>query len=279
MRPHPFLAVLVLGLLTFGVVFSFLAFSPSRAEPGQTVPTETSTPRPLAVAADSLEPRIAPDDLAVGVPIAGSEALLRNVQPGDRLDIVASFAAPANGQPLTAILVRGATVLQPANQVDPLLLEMPAPDAIMVVHVLLRGTHLGYILWPANGSLAAATPAPIDERAARDALGLSQPTPGPTAFAPGATSIAGGQPTGPPSATALPLAQPTAPPTATPAPAGLATPLIRPASGFLYQVQPDDTWESIAGIFGLSVDDLRQVNESASAQPVPGTLVFIPRPS
>jgi LysM repeat protein len=270
-RPRPVLAVLVLGLLTFGVVFSFLAFSPSRAEPGQAAPTEISTPSVLAVATDSLEPRIAADDLAVGVPIAGSEGLLRNVQPGDRLDIVASFAAPADGQPLTAVLVRGATVLQSATQAGPLLVEMPAADAVMMVHVLLRGTHLGYVLWPANGTLPAATPAPIDEQAARAALGLSQPTVAPTA-----TSLTAGQAAAPTQAatTAVPSGQ-AAPPSTTSVPPGV----VRPASGFLYQVQPNDTWASIAAIFGLPVDDLRRVNESASDEPVPGTLVFIPRSS
>jgi len=255
-RPHPTLAIFVLGLLTFGVVFSFLAFSPSRAESGEAAPAEQPTQPALSVATDSLESRITSDDLAVGLPIAGSEALLRNVQPGDRLDIVASFPAPANGQPLTAVLVRGATVVQSATQTDPLLVEMAAPDAVMVVHVLLRGTHLGYVLWPANGSLPAATPQPVDDRTARNALGLSQPT-----------------------AVASPTVAPTAtvpPPTLAPA---LPTSLVRPTSGFLYQVQPNDTWDSIAAIVGLSVDDLQQVNESASNEPVPGTLVFIPRPS
>jgi len=262
-RPQPVLAVLALGLLTFGGVFSFLAFSPSSAEPGQAVPTETATAPTLSVAADSLEPRISADSLALGLPIAGSEALLRNVQPGDRLDIVASFAAPGDGQPLTTVLVRGATVLQAASQNDPLLVEMAAPDAVMVAHVVLRGTHLGYILWPANGSLPAATPRPIDERTARDALGLSQPTLVPTVV-PTATSV-------PPSLAATPQ-----PPTATTSgPGGLA----RPASGFLYQVQPNDTWDSIAAIFGVPVDNLRQVNESATDEPAPGTLVFIPRSS
>lgn len=265
MRPYPALAVVVLGLLTFGAVFSFLAFSPSSAEPGQTLPMQRPTPLARAVAADSLESHIAADNLAVGVPIAGSEALLRNVQPGDRLDIVASFPAPTNGQPLTTVLVRGATVLQSATQTDPLLVEMAAPDAVMVVHVLLRGTHLGYILWPANSSsLSAATPAPIDERAARDALGLSQPTPMPT-VGPTATSTPAGQAAGLPSATSPP--------------GGLPASLVRPASGFLYQVQPNDTWDSIAAIFDLPVDDLRRVNESARDEVVPGTLVFIPRPS
>src|SRR5579864_487281 len=121
----------------------------------------------------------------------------------------------------------------------------------MMAHVILRGTHLGYILWPANGSLPAATPAPIDEQTARNALGLSQPT-----------------------AVATLLPTPTAvPPTALPTNTG------GPASGFLYEVQPNDTWQSIATIFGLSVDDLRQVNESTPGQPQPGTLVFIPRVS
>jgi hypothetical protein len=244
--PRAAVTVVAVGLLSFVVVFTLLEFSPSRAESGQPRAPEPPIPTPISVATDSLAPSIDSGDLAIGVPIAGSEALLRNVQPRDRLDIVASFTAPQTGQPVTAILVRGATVLSPPGPTDPLLVEVNASDAVMLAHVVLRGTRLGYILWPAGGSLGAVTPPPIGESIARDALGLSRPT-----------SVA-------------------VTPTAVAPPAPSATPQPRPGSGFLYQVQPNDTWQRIADIFGMPVGELRQWNES-SDEPVPGTLVFIPR--
>jgi hypothetical protein len=244
----------VVGLLTFGVVFSLLEFSPSAAAPGQPAPTTAPTPTPgLATAADSLEPRIDSGNLAIGVPVGSSEALLRNVQPGDRLDIVATLVAPQSGQPLTAVLVRGATVVRPGSPTDPLLIQASAADALMLAHVVLRGTHLGYILWPANGEPPPAAENVIDENTAREALGLNVPT----VTAP------------------VPTQLPTPPPAPLP-----ATPVSRPASGFLYQVQPEDTWDSIAVTFGVPVDEVRQWNESSGdASPVPGSLVFIPRSS
>jgi len=251
-RPNPPLIILAVGILTFGIAFSLLEFSPSRAEPGQSVPTEPPAPTVIPVAADSLEPSIQAGNLAIGVPVAGSEALLRNVQPGDRLDIVASLTPPATGTPFTTVLVRGATVIRTSGPTDPLLVEVAAPDAVLLAHVILRGTHLGYILWPANGSFALATPPPIDDRTARDALGLAQPTNVPTPTAPATTVVP------------------------VPAPTFQAG----PGSGFLYQVQPNDTWDGIAAIFGVPVSELRQWNEVAGqTDPTPGSLVFIPRAS
>jgi LysM domain-containing protein len=248
------IGVFAVGLLTFGIVFTLLTFSPSAAAPDQQVPQpESSPPTPVvAVATDSLAPRIAPDNLAIGVPIAGFEALLRNVQPGDRLDILASLGAPQTGVPVTSVLVRGATVVRSAEASDPLLVQVSASDAIMLAHVVMRGTRIGYVLWPASGSLPAATPAPVDEQTARDLLGISQPTSVP--------------------ATPMPSAAVPTPPQPTPTPRG--------GSGFLYQVQPNDTWSSIAATFAIPVDQLRQWNESSGeGDPTPGSLVFIPRAS
>ena len=230
-------------LLTLGVVFFLLQFSPSLAAPSdQSDPSAPVYP----VAADSLAPRIAAGDEAIGVPTGGSEALLRSVQPGDRLDIVASLASLRDGQPLTAVVARGVTVLRPPGG-DPLIVEVPAADAVMLAHLVMNGTHLGYILWPASGVSADATMPALDDQTVRDALGLSPAAPLPTP-------------------TVVATAVPTTPP--------------HTQSGFLYQVQPNDTWDSIAGIFGVAADQLRQWNEASSAgEPTPGSLVFIPRPS
>jgi Tfp pilus assembly protein FimV len=263
-RPNSALAIVVVGVLTFGVVFTLLEFSPSAAAPGAGSATEQPAATPgFVTAPDSLEPRVAPDNLAIGVPTAGYEVLLRDVLPGDRLDIVASLTAGQSSQPLTAVLVRGATVLSPPGPGEPLVVEVPAADAVMLAHVVLRGTHLGYILWPAGGSLPAAPASTIDERTARDALGLSAPTSVAAApTVPATPSV--------PTATSLPVG--------TPLP--VETPQARPASGFLYQVQPNDTWDGIAATFGLSVDQVLQWNEATrDTNPTPGSLVFIPRPS
>jgi hypothetical protein len=248
---RPALLIIALGALTFVTVFSFLqlAPTPSRAESSSPGAEPTATPV-VAVATGSLAPRITEGDLAVGVPVAGSEALLRNVQGGDRLDILASVASPTDGQPLTAVLVHGATVLQPLNGSDPLLVEVAAPDALMVAHLVLSGTHLSYLLWPASGAPPDSS-STLDGQAVRSALGLVA-TPSATAVMVVSTPVVNASP----------------------------TPQPRPGSGFLYQVQPDDTWERIATTFGVPVDQLRQWNEAAPADnPVPGSLVFIPRGS
>jgi len=246
------LVVFALGVLTFGLVFTLLEFSPSAAAPGQVpAPTPelaTATPLP-AVAADSIAPRLSASDVAVGVPVGGSEALLRDVQPGDRLDIVAILPSPTDAHPLTTVLVRGATVVKPLTLPDPLLVEVPSSDALLLAHVVLGGTRLGYILWPAN-TRPVTPPLSIDA----NTLGLSTPTP--VVVPPTPTAIV---------AATLPPPTPTAVP--------------GPGSGFLYQVQSNDTWDTIASTFGLPVAELRQWNESPGDEPTPGSLVFIPRGS
>src|SRR5689334_1860533 len=114
MRLSPVLAIGSATLVTFFVVFTLLEYSPSAAEPGLSAspPPPAATAAPVAPAPDSLAPKIDPAQVAVGVPISGSEALLRNVQPGDRLDILASLVSQRDAQPLTAVLVRGATVVR-----------------------------------------------------------------------------------------------------------------------------------------------------------------------
>jgi hypothetical protein len=239
------------GLVTFVVVFTLMEFSPSVAAPSQSVTAPAPSPEPpLAVAADSLAPRVHADRVAVGVPTGGSESLLRDVQVGDRLDILASLPSPQDAGPVTSIVVRGASVLRAPSAADPLLLEVPGSDAVALAHLILSGTHLGYIVWPADALASSAAPLQLDQQTVRSLLGLSTPP------------------------TIAPVEQ--ASPTPVPPPQVRAS-----GSGFLYQAQPGDTWDSVATIFGITSDKLRQWNEVGAndEQPVPGRLVFIPRSS
>jgi hypothetical protein len=249
------LTIVLAGFLTFGGVFTLLEFSRSQAAPAETQPPQALSSAPT-VAADSLAPALEDGKLAVGVPISGSEALLRDVQAGDRLDILASLSSTPDAPPVTAVVVRGATVLRPVTLTDPLIVEVRAPEAMALAHLILRGTHLGYVVWAAGTDPASASRPVVDQTSVRRALGLSTPT----------------------------EAAATPPPTATPAPTLVTSPIVTPAprtdSGFLYQAQSGDTWESVATTFGLQVGDIRQWNEaSGDEDPVPGTLLFIPRPS
>jgi hypothetical protein len=249
------------GVITFGVVFTLLQVTRSEAAPGQSI-GDVSPTLVAARAKSSLASNMVAGAVAVGVPITGSELLLRDVQPGDRLDVLASMPSPADGRPVTAVIVRGATVLEPATAGEPLLLEVSAPDAIALAHLVLGGTRLGYVVWSANGGSPPEIP-PLDERTARSLLGL----------APIVNQLQS-QASASPTATAAPPATPTPIATLTPTPPSSTQ---ARAGGFLYQVQPGDTWESIAGVFGLSVSELKHWNQtSADLDLAPRTLLFIP---
>jgi hypothetical protein len=211
-------------LLTFGVVFTLLEVTRSAAAPSPSLPVPIASPTPVQPVVDSLAQRIGAGRSAVGVPIVGSELLVRDLQPGDRVDVLASLASPDDGRPVTAVVVRGASVLRQATTGEPLLLEVPPPDAMLLAHLVLSGTRLGYSVWPASGE-SPPQPRPLDERTARALLGLP-PLPG----------------------TSKPQAKPSPEP-------GLLE------SGFLYQVQPGDTWDSVAAIFDVSPAELRLWNE------------------
>jgi hypothetical protein len=259
------LVVICAGILTFGVVFTLLQVSRSEAAPGQLVIAPTPTVVLRALAKDSLAGKIGTGTVAIGVPITGSDVLLRDVQAGDRLDVLASLPAPADGRPVTAIVVRGATVLVPATPTDPLLLQMSTPDAMAVAHLVLGGTRLGYIVWSANGGSPPQSQ-PLDERTARSLLGLA-PTANQT------EPLASPSPS--PTTAAVVQVIPTQVPPATPAPSSSAPPRF---GGFLYQTQPGDSWESVATTFGLSVIELKHWNETSGDQDLaPRTLLFIPR--
>jgi hypothetical protein len=239
------LSIVLLGLITFGVVFTLLEFSRSQAAPAETqaapavVATDTLT-------LDSIASTISPGHVAVALPITGSEALLRDVQPGDRLDVLASFSSPQNTLPVTSVVARGAIVIRPATPTDPLLVEVLGTDALALAHLVSSGTHLGYTVWSASGGSVAAQTQVLDQTTARRLLGLSTP--------------------------------PEASPTVAPSPSN--TPVPGSQSGFLYQVQPGDTWQSVASLFTVPLLRLRELNEAQNEpDPVPGRLIFIPRTS
>lgn len=248
------LVIISAGLLTFGLVFALLQVTRSAAAPDQSVVVSPPpTPQVIAAGVDSLAARIGAGQTAFGVPLAGSEPLLRDLQPGDRLDVLASLPSPDDGRPVSAVIVRGATVLRTATSGDPLMLEVSAPDAIALAHLVLGGTRLSYSVWPTNGA-APPVARPLDEQSARVLLGL-----------------------GPVASDRTPRADPTPLATAAP-PAGVAA--VPRLGGFLYQAQPGDTWDSVAAIFSVSAAELRRVNEASSDGGLdPWSLLFIPRKS
>ena len=148
------LGIIGVGLLTFVLVFALLELSGSA--PGEEAPSaQAPAASELPVPTDSLAMQLAPGEVAVGVPISGSEPLLRDVRPGDHLDVLATVQSGPSNQPVTAVIVRGARVLRPAEAGDSLLLEVPAAQAMALAHLVLVGTHLGYLVW----SPAATPPA------------------------------------------------------------------------------------------------------------------------
>jgi hypothetical protein len=302
------LLVIIAGVLTFGVVFGVLqAVTRSQPAPVAAIVVATRVPVPtdvqvVARATDSLARGLVAGSVAIGVPSVGSEALLQGLQSGDRLDVLVSLPSPDDSRPVTAVVVRGATVARPATATDPLLLEVSTADALILAHLALGETHLSFVVWARAGSPSVQPP--LDERTARAALGLP------------ALAVSTSRPT--PLATPIvPTPQPTSAPTATPAsdtytvqvgesfdsiasrlvidpgalwwvnradldplaPLVAGTRLQLPAvPGFLYQVQPGDTWDSVAVTFGRSTLALRQHNDlPVEADLSPGSLMFIPR--
>ena len=60
-------------------------------------PTDESTST-ATIATESLAPRIAPGKVAISAPVAGAQSLLTEVQPGDRMDIIAITGLATNEQ-------------------------------------------------------------------------------------------------------------------------------------------------------------------------------------
>ncbi|HLZ26142.1 MAG TPA: LysM peptidoglycan-binding domain-containing protein [Chloroflexota bacterium] len=286
------------GLLTFGAVFVVLQAGSPDVAPDLVEVTLT----PVAPPSDSIALVMTPGRIAVGVPSTGFLPLLLDLQPGDRLDVLASLPSPTDSRPVSVVVVSGATVLRPATATDALLLEVSGPDAIALAHLVLGGTHLAFTVWPAGGNPPLQQP--LDEQTARALLGL------PALAVP---SVA----TSTPAPTLAPY--PTVAPTATPRPTSYVVQageslysvasrldvnpgalwwanraLVDPtvpllagttlrvplSAGFLYQVQPGDTWDSVATTFGMPASDIWLRNAlPASSTLVSGMLLLIPAAS
>lgn len=146
MRPRAEALVAIgVGVLCFGLAFLILAFIQARDVPDATLPPEAGGIRPQA----SLAERIASDKVAVGVPSSAQDVLLSETRPGDRLDIIALLGGRPGEAPLTAVVVRGATVLSAptGNQGGPALLEVSPEEAVVLGHLTQGGVRLTYALW------------------------------------------------------------------------------------------------------------------------------------
>jgi hypothetical protein len=165
------LAIIALGVVTFAVVFGLLQL-PRPA----TVPVADAQPTPAPADGDVIA--LAAEQVAIGLPTAGSEALLRSVQTGDQVDVLASLPSAAGSQPLTAVVVSAATVLRTPTSGDPLLVQVRPPEAMLLAHLVLGGTRLSYLVRGAQSG-DAPSPRPVSEATARALLGLGPtPTPG-----------------------------------------------------------------------------------------------------
>ena len=109
----------------------------------------------------------------MALPIGAAEPLVRGLQPGARLNVLASLPDTDSGRPLSAVVTRGATIVQSVTSSDPLVVEVSPDDALVLAHLVLGGTQLSYAVWP-GGVEPAETP-PLDERTVRALLGLQLP--------------------------------------------------------------------------------------------------------
>jgi hypothetical protein len=251
------LIVICAGLLTFGIVYTLLEVSRSSAAPSDVILMPTPSPAPITRPTDAVP--VAAGARVVALATTGAESLLRGVHPGDRLDVLASLSSPNDGRPITSVVVRGATVVRAPSAAEPLLVQVSPADAIVLAHMMLGGTRLGFTIWPQNASPPA--PQPIDERTARTLLGLEPPAT--------ATTIA------------VAVATPAPPPSTAPVAAATATPVLDTVVGaFIYQTQAGDTWDSIAATFKVTPTELRQWNNAATNSALePGALLVVPRKS
>jgi len=130
---------------------------------------------PTTTVTESLAPRIAPGKVAISAPVSGAQSLLTEVQPGDRMDIIALFPASLGQSAASAVIVRGATVLNRPVIASgaPILFEVTPDESLVMAHMIQSGAQLSYSLWPANGP-PPALPV-LDVATVRARLGLAQP--------------------------------------------------------------------------------------------------------
>ncbi len=240
----------IAGVVTFAVVYIVLQLGLRLAPAGVGVAT------PAPVLRDSLATRLGDGQVAVALPVSGAQTLVIGLQPGARLDVLASVPESATGRPLTALVTRGATVVQPVTSSDPMLVSVDPPDALVLAHLVLGGTPLTYTVWA--GGVAPVESPPLDEGTARAMLGLPAPTrtPAPTAV---------------PAPTLAPAPTATAVPTAVP-------PRLN-AVADRYIVQPGESLPSIAAQIGIDAERLRAANPDVppEGELPPGMQLVVPQ--
>jgi hypothetical protein len=155
--------------------------------PDESIPAAT-------IITESLAPRISPGKVAISAPVSGAQSLLTEVQPGDRMDIIALFPASLGQAAASAVIVRGATVLtRPVIASGiPILFEVTPEESLVMAHVIQSGAQLSYSLWPASGP-PPALPV-LDVATVRARLGLAQPAVPPVITAPSPTTLPIGEP-------------------------------------------------------------------------------------
>jgi hypothetical protein len=98
------------------------------------------------------------NSVAISTPVFGAQAMMAEVQVGDRMDIVALLPTRGDTPAHAAVVVRGARVLaRPAAQSGaPIVFAVTPDESIVVTHLVQSGVSLTYSLW----STAGAPPAP-----------------------------------------------------------------------------------------------------------------------
>ena len=73
--------------------------------------------------------RLRPGQRAVSIPVDVVKSVSGLIQPGDRVDVMASTPVMGSRAPRTATIIRGATVLAVNQTIDPNAIASPAPGA------------------------------------------------------------------------------------------------------------------------------------------------------
>jgi hypothetical protein len=108
---------------------------------------------------DSLVPSIPANSVAISTPVFGAQAMMAEVQEGDRMDILALLPARGDTPAHAAVVVRGATVLaRPAAQSGaPIVFAVTPEESLVVTHLVQSGVSLTYSLRSTAGAPPAAS--------------------------------------------------------------------------------------------------------------------------
>lgn len=174
--PAPVQAGLALGVGVMVFALSYSLLGAARAARDAGPPPELATPAGVGTDSGSVAHRIAPGRVALAAPAPRLDPLASEVQPGDRIAVMAVVPGGRGEGPVAGVVVPEAVVLSgPAGgSGSTLLLEVSSDEALVLAHLIQSGARLSYALWPAAGARQFAPS--LDLGAARARLGL-EPTP------------------------------------------------------------------------------------------------------